>query len=82
MGMAKKPAKDTFEGSLAKLEELVERLEEGGMSLEESLNVFEEGKKLEKMCQELLDKAQKRVDILMKEGGSVKAEPFDPNGDG
>ena len=75
--MAKKASDDTFEHSLARLEELVEKLEVGGLSLEESLMVFEEGKKLEKKCQELLDKAQKRVDILMKEGGSLKTEQFE-----
>ena len=55
-----------FEKSLSELETLVERMEEGDMSLEESLKAFESGIRLTQQCQQALDKAQQRVQVLMQ----------------
>ncbi|MBP8924317.1 MAG: exodeoxyribonuclease VII small subunit [Pseudomonadales bacterium] len=55
-----------FEKSLSELETLVERMEEGDMSLEESLKSFESGIRLTQQCQQALDKAQQRVHVLMQ----------------
>jgi exodeoxyribonuclease VII small subunit len=61
-----KPEK--FETSLQRLEELVQKLEDGDLPLEESLKVFEEGMSLVKTCEKRLNEAQKKVEILMKDG--------------
>jgi len=71
-------AEPTFEKALEELEKIVEKLEKGGSSLNESLGLFEKGVKLAKFLREELDKAEKKVEILLKdEKGEVKAEPLD-----
>jgi len=60
-----------FEASLAQLENLVARMEEGEMSLDESLKAFEEGVKLTRLCQETLSAAQQKVQVLMEQQGKV-----------
>jgi len=66
-----------FEKSLEQLESLVERLESGDLSLEESLQTFEKGIKLTRSCQTALEEAEQRVEILLKnESGELQAEVF------
>jgi exodeoxyribonuclease VII small subunit len=73
-------AKERFEDSLSKLEKIVSQLEEGDISLEESLKLFEEGIRLSRLCNQKLDEAEKRVEILLKGGdGTLKAKPFAPS---
>ena len=74
--MTKKTTKFNFEDSLEKLEELVEAMEEGELSLEESLKAFEEGIKLTRECQAALDKAEQKVQILVKDDDLPEVEPF------
>jgi exodeoxyribonuclease VII small subunit len=63
------PAKpEKFETNLQMLEDLVQKLEEGDLSLEESLKAFEGGMGLVKACEKRLSEAQKKVEILMKDG--------------
>jgi len=57
-----------FEESLGKLEEIVEQLEEGDLTLEESLQAFEEGMALYRRCVEVLEKSRNRVEMLLKQG--------------
>ena len=57
----------TFESSLAALEKIVRRLEQGDLSLEESLKLFEEGVKLSRECQERLNQAERRIEILLSD---------------
>ena len=67
-----------FEDALTRLEEIVEKLEEGDLPLEESLSVFEEGIKLSRVCAKLLNEAERKVEILTKgEDGQLIAEPFE-----
>lgn len=67
-----------FEDSLKQLEDLVERLESGEISLEESLQDFERGVALVSTLRERLDQAQQRVDkIVEQEGGETAAQPMD-----
>ncbi len=67
----------SFEKSLAELEEIVEKMEEGGLSLNESLSLFEKGVKLARFLRDELDKAEKKIAILLKdEKGEIKEEPF------
>ncbi len=66
-----------FETSLAALETLVERMESGELTLEESLKEFERGMALTRECQKMLDEAEQRVRILTDDG---RLEPFDEDG--
>ena len=59
--------KQTFETSLQELERIVRRLEEGDSSLEDSLKLFEDGVKLSRECQERLNQAERRIEVLMKD---------------
>ena len=57
----------TFEASLSNLEIIVRRLEEGDLPLEESLKLFEDGVRLSRECQERLNQAERRIEILLKD---------------
>lgn len=66
-----------FEKALAELEQIVARLEKGGMPLNESLGLFEKGVKLARFLRLELDKAEKKVEILLKdEKGEIRAQDF------
>ncbi len=58
----------TFEASLQELEKIVRSLENGDLPLEESLKLFEDGVKISRECQERLNQAERRIEILMKDG--------------
>ncbi len=66
-----------LETALEKLELLVESLEQGDLSLEESLKAFEAGIKLTRQCQETLAAAEQKVQLLIEQNGVLKSEPFD-----
>ena len=69
--------KPDFEHSLARLEEIVRRLESASLSLDDAMKLFEEGVALSRDCQKQLDQAEGKVEILLKKaGGEVVAEPF------
>ncbi len=73
-------SKERFEDSLNKLEKIVSKLEEGEIPLEESLKLFEEGIRLSRLCNQKLDEAEKKVEILLRgKDGAVGPEPFDPS---
>ena len=57
----------TFEASLQELEKIVRRLEDGDLSLEESLKLFEKGVKLSRECQERLNQAERRIEVLIQD---------------
>jgi exodeoxyribonuclease VII small subunit len=59
--------KQTFETSLQELEKIVRKLEDGDLSLEESLKLFEDGVKLSRECQERLNQAERRIEVLLKD---------------
>ncbi|HUL12184.1 MAG TPA: exodeoxyribonuclease VII small subunit [Methylococcaceae bacterium] len=65
-----------FEESLAELEQLVERMEQGNLSLEESLKLFEHGVQLTRSCQKALKEAEQKVQILLEENGQPTLKPF------
>ena len=65
-----------FEEALKKLEKIVSDLEEGEMSLDESLSKYEEGIKLSKICSRQLEAAKSRVELLMKTGTKFDIKPF------
>ena len=71
--------KEKFEDALSKLEKIVSKLEDGEIALEESIKLFEEGIRLSRLCNQKLEEAEKRVEILMKGKNAVfKPQPFDP----
>ena len=65
-----------FEESLTELEQLVERMEQGNLSLEESLRRFERGVQLTRSCQNALKEAEQKVRILLEENGEPTYKPF------
>ena len=66
-----------FEKSLAELETLVEKLEGGDLSLEESLKAFERGVGLTRECQTALATAEAKVEVLLKQAGGESLQTFD-----
>ena len=71
------PPLQNFEESLKKLEAIVARMEQGDVTLEESIKLFEEGTKLAEQCKQQLAEAEGKVEILIKQrNGAMKREPF------
>ena len=67
----------SFEKALADLEHIGDKLEKGGLALNESLALFEKGVKLARFLRDELDRAEKKVEILLKdEKGNLKRAPF------
>jgi exodeoxyribonuclease VII small subunit len=66
-----------FEECLQRLEKIVQELEQGEVSLEKSLTLFEEGMQLSTDCRKELDEAEGKVEILLKKNGKLQAEPFE-----
>lgn len=66
-----------FEGSMARLEEIVSLLERGDAPLEQAMTLFEEGAKLLRECTAQLDQAEQKVNLLTAgEDGQLVEEPF------
>jgi exodeoxyribonuclease VII small subunit len=76
--MTKKTRPFDFEKSLDELEKLVELMEQGDLSLEESLKHFERGIALTRSCQQALAEAEQKVKILISNQGQDELEPFEP----
>lgn len=76
------PKKPDFERSLARLEEVVRKLESPQLSLDDAMKLFEEGVGLSRECQKQLEEAEGRVEILLKKAdGKMIAESFEPGGE-
>jgi exodeoxyribonuclease VII small subunit len=68
-----------FETALKRLEEIVKKLENGELSLDSALQLFEEGIKLSRFCHTKLEEAERRVEILVKNSsGQTRPVPFEP----
>jgi len=65
-----------FETALAELESLVEQMEQGDLSLDESLKQFERGVQLTRACQAALKNAEQKVQILLEKDGQAELGPF------
>lgn len=76
--MSKKASKDQipFEQALAELESLVETMEKGDLSLEESLTAFERGIALTRHCQQALKEAEQKIEILTANSPDAELEPY------
>ena len=78
--MAAKKKQKTFETALQDLEKIVQELEGGDLSLEQSLEKFEQGMKLSRFCSEKLTETEKRISVLMQEtDGDFSEKPFLPD---
>jgi exodeoxyribonuclease VII small subunit len=67
-----------FEAQLATLERIVRELERGDLPLEQSLDLFEQGVRLSRECQERLNEAERRIEVLLRGGdGATVAVPFE-----
>ena len=76
--MPKKKQGYDFEGSLKDLEQLVEQMESGDLSLEKALQTFEQGIVLTRQCQTMLNEAEQKVQLLINNNGTIATQPFDP----
>jgi exodeoxyribonuclease VII small subunit len=81
--MTDKPAKkETFETYLAQVEAAVKALEGGKLQLEESIEKYETGIKALRQCYTILDQAEKKIQLLVKEkDGSLTTKDFEPGGE-
>ena len=66
----------SFEEQIEELEKIVEELESGNLSLEDSVNKFEEGIEISKKCNKTLEEAEKKITILVKDKDELKEEDF------
>ena len=69
-------AEKKFEEALKELEEIVRKMESGDLTLEKSLESFEEGVRLSRFCSKRLDEAERRVEILLKNEEELDIRPF------
>jgi len=70
-------AKLTFEKSMKELEQIVQELESGDLSLEGAIKKFEEGIRLTKFCSEKLDETEKKITMLLRDQeGNISEKPF------
>lgn len=70
----------SFEDKMKKLEEIANELEKGELNLDESVSKFEEGMKLSKECSKMLEKAEKKITMLIKdEDGNISEDKFVQN---
>ncbi len=75
--MGEKVVNPSFEANLRQLEQLVQQMEQGELTLEQSLSTFEQGVALTRACQQALDKAEQKVNLLLQdEQGAISRKPF------
>ncbi len=69
---------EDFESALGRLEEIVKALEDGELGLDQALEFFEEGIRLSRFCHGKLEQAERRVELLLKDGsGEIRSVPFE-----
>ena len=68
---------NSFENKMKELEKIVNLLEKGDMNLDESMIKFEEGMKLTKECNKMLEDAEKKITILLEDNGEIIEEKFE-----
>jgi exodeoxyribonuclease VII small subunit len=75
---SKKEEGPNFEKALARLETIVGEMESGKLGLEQMIERFEEGQSLVRFCAAKLNEVERKIEILLKKGDEVAAEPFEP----
>ena len=68
---------ETFEENIEKLENVIKDLEEGKLNLDESVKKFEEGMKLSKTCNSMLENAEKKITMLLEKDGEITETKFE-----
>lgn len=71
----------TFEQALARLETIVQSIEQGKIGLQDSILKYEEGMKLKVLCQKMIAEAEQKIQKLQIAGDQIHTEPFEPNPD-
>lgn len=69
-------AKSNFENNMENLEKIVTELENGDLNLDESISKFEEGIRISKECNKILEEAEKKITILLEKDGKIEEENF------
>lgn len=69
----------SFEEQIQNLENIVAELEKGDLNLDDSVSKFEEGMKISKECNKILENAEKKISILINQDGEIKEEDFETN---
>jgi len=77
--MSKNSEELNFEEAMEELEKIATELENGKLTLDESVAKFEEGMKLSKACNDILESAEKKITMLIKSDDGIKEENFIPN---
>ena len=67
----------TFEQALARLESIVQSIEQGKIGLQDSIQKYEEGMKLKALCQSMITDAEQKIQKLHIAGDHIRTEPFD-----
>ena len=67
----------SFEEQMENLEKIVAELEKGDLNLDDSVTKFEEGIKISKECNEILQEAEKKITMLVNDNGKIKEEDFE-----
>ena len=75
--MSKKEESKTFEELMENLEDIVQELEKGDLNLDDSVTKFEEGMKISKECNKILESSEKRISILLENNGEISEEDFE-----
>ena len=73
-----KPAA-SFENALQELEKIVKEMEGADLPLERALELFEKGMRLSETCRKQLEEAETRIEVLVRKGNKIQAEPFQPD---
>lgn len=66
----------TFEEALEELETIVEHLERGQLTLDDSIGTFEKGMKLALLCNRKIEASEKKIELLIEKNGKLSTEPF------
>ena len=77
--MGKENEKISFEENIEKLEKIVTDLEKGNLNLDDSVKKFEEGMKISKDCNKIIEETEKKITILLEENGEIKEQEFKIN---
>ena len=74
--MSKEEENNNFEELMEKLENIVQELEKGDLNLDASVSKFEEGMRISKECNKILEDSEKRITILLQNEGEIAEEEF------
>ena len=75
-GMSLKMKENSFEKNMEELENIVKELEEGNLDLDESVKKFEDGMKISKKCNEMLENAEKKITMVLDNNGEIEEVDF------